>query len=278
MYIKLDTVKSGELHGMYFKAGNPHACIIMVHGLGEHIGRYREIAEKFLNDSYSFIGVDLPGHGKSPGKRGHISDFSLFTSIIEELSLYVENDDPGLPRILYGHSLGGAIALNYLVEKGNMTLGIITSPWLELSLKPAAWKIKLASLISNFIPAMLQPSGLKAENLSADETIVRNYVEDPLVHSSISAGLFNAATINARRVLESKNKLNTKILLMHGMKDRITSHKASVVFAENNSYADLKLWDNGYHELHNELFKEEVYDYIIQWLNSADELKNNNKN
>ncbi|MBS0010924.1 MAG: lysophospholipase [Bacteroidales bacterium] len=266
MDIKITIPDFGELHGIHMPAGEPRACIILVHGLGEHTGRYTALAEFFNSHGYSFTGLDLPGHGKSPGKRGHIRSFRQYNDIIDSMVEYIRQKEGGLPLVLYGHSLGGTIALNYLLENNHMSAGLISAPWIKLSFEPPRIKMLLASLVSKIMPSLVQASGLNPEHISTDKEVVERYKADPLVHSSISAGLFVSAMVTAERLLEGKNKLEKPVLLVHSEADMITSIKGSAIFAENNHMAELKRWEKGYHELHNEAFGSEVLAYFINWL------------
>ena len=276
MEIKLKPAGMDELYGIYLPVKNAVACIVLVHGLGEHIGRYKELAAFFNENKYSFIGLDLPGHGKSPGKRGHIRNFILYQNILDAIAAYVRENEGGISLVLYGHSLGGGIALNYLVTGKNMDSGIITSPWLKLSFEPPKIKILLARVLSGLIPSLLQSSGLDPVDLSSDKNVVKEYRSDPLIHFLISIKLYVSATRNAAALLNCRDKLQVPVLMMHGENDRIASLEGSETFAGNNRMAELKIWADGYHELHNELFREEVYDYILKWLNKRYEIQNRN--
>ncbi|MBN1388250.1 MAG: lysophospholipase [Bacteroidales bacterium] len=268
MEIKINTEHSGDLYGIYFPVHNARACIIMIHGLGDHIYRYRSMAEFFNGESYSLIGVDLPGHGRSPGKRGHIRNFAQYNGIISSMVFWIREREEDLPLLLYGHSFGGTIALKYILEDNNIERGIISSPWLKLSFEPPRLRLILASVASRILPSLIQPSGLDPANICSVEAVANEYRNDPLVHSFISVGLFASTVKTASNLLKCKNELKTPVLLMHSSKDRITSAEGSAIFANNNKMADLKIWDKGYHELHNENFRDEVLTYIINWLDT----------
>ena len=248
--------------------GAIRANIILIHGLGEHIHRYEKWAGMLNNEGIGFTGMDLPGHGKSDGSRGYIKNYSLTYQTIEILMESTRNTFPGTPVFLYGHSLGGGIVLDYLIRKKPEIKGaVVTSPWLKLSFEPARSKIVLASVMKNILPGMVQPSGLIVDHLSHDREIVERYSADPLVHDKISVSLFHSAMSAARYSLANANELNTHILIMHGREDKICSPEGSRLFASKTTFADLKMWDDGYHELHNEPFRNDVFAYLINWIN-----------
>ena len=110
----------------------------MVHGLGEHIQRYDHWAEMFKKEGIGFAGVDLPGHGRSDGRRGDIKSYKVLEEMIDILLKTTIRTFPGTPVFIYGHSLGGGIVLDYLIRKNPGIKGaIVTSPWLRLSFEPS---------------------------------------------------------------------------------------------------------------------------------------------
>ena len=247
---------------------NLRAGVLLIHGLGEHIGRFDELAGVLLDSGIAFIAADLPGHGKSDGKRGCIKNYRLMHEMIDTLSGEFWKTFPGKPLFLYGHSLGGGIAMEYLTSCDSKFKGaVITSPWLKLSFEPEKSKILLAGIMKNIMPSLVQPSGLVAGNISHDSEVVEKYVNDPLVHDRISVGLFHNAVTAGKYSLEHASSLKIPVLLMHGSDDRITSPDGSREAASKSPMIQLKIWDGGYHELHNEPFRREVFGYITDWIN-----------
>jgi acylglycerol lipase len=122
--------------------------------------------------------------------------------------------------------------------------------------------------MKNILPGLAQPSGLVIDHLSHDKDVVQKYSTDPLVHNKISVALFHSAMSAADNSLANANKLTIPILLMHGSDDKICSVEGSRQFSGKTTFAELKIWDNGYHELHNEPFRNDVFSYIITWINS----------
>jgi len=244
------------------------AVIVMVHGLGEHIQRYNHWAEMFCSEGVGFAGVDLPGHGRSGGKRGHIRSYPILSDMIDILLNEARKTFPGIPVFLYGHSLGGGIVLDYLIRKSPRIKGsIVTSPWLRLAFEPERSKLRLAAAMTKIWPGLVQPSGLVVDHISHDKQVVKAYSNDPLIHGKISVSLFTGAMNAAAYSLANASKLKTPLILLHGSDDLICSPAGSREFAEKSSVAELKIWDGGYHELHNEPFKKEVFDYLIGWIN-----------
>jgi len=247
----------------------PKALILLVHGLGEHSGRYTGWAARFNERGVTVRSFDLPGHGLSEGRRGVIPSPEKVYDTIDTLIRSLASEFPGVPLFIYGHSLGGGVVLNYLIRRRPPVKGaIITSPWVNLSVTPAGVKMLIADIAKKLIPGMTQPSGLMTEYLSRDPEVIKAYTSDPLVHSRISAGLFGWMTDAAAETLSRASEISVPILLAHGRDDQITSPSGSVQVAETAPHATLKLWEGGYHELHNDLLKDDHFEFIIEWIDT----------
>lgn len=246
----------------------PRGVIVLVHGMGEHSLRYEHVAGFLNNKGLAVMAFDLRGHGRSGGKRGHIPSIDDFYDEIGKIVAEAEIRFPEIPLFLYGHSMGGGLVLGYALRRHPEISGVIaTSPWIQLAFQPAALMILLGRLTRSLAPSLSQPSRLKAEYLSHDPAVVKAYLADPLVHDRITS----ATGIG---MLELGNWLNTyngvfplPLLLMHGVDDHITSPKATAAFAERiNGDITVKLWQDGYHEMHNEPNKQDVLTFIGDWL------------
>ncbi len=241
--------------------------VILIHGLGEHVLRYRHWAGRFNTESVGVIGIDLRGHGESGGQRGYGSIFEL-TADIHNLMSHVHQQYPFIPKILYGHSMGGNLVLRYTIDYKPNILGVIsTSPWLRLYKPPAGFILKIANLLRRFSPRIPLSNGLFTKYISRDPQVVKDYQTDPLIHPRITPKLFFSLNDSGEFILQNKHKINLPLLLMHGTGDRITSSKASTEFVSYTSdKTTLKLWKGAYHELHHEIEKEEVFQYILRWI------------
>lgn len=258
------------LNGVIQSPGeNIRAVVIMVHGLGEHIQRYNHWAEMFRKEGIGFTGMDLPGHGRSEGRRGNIKSYDLLDEMINILINNCKMTFPGLPIFLYGHSLGGGVVLNYLVRKNPRIKGAIASaPLLRLAFQPPKIKLLLASVMKFLLPGLVQPSGLEIKYLSHDTEVVEKYRTDPLVHGKISVSLFQGSMSAADYTLHHASELKVPTLIIHGSDDIIVSPEGSREFAGKAEMAEIKIWAGGFHELHNEPFNKEVFGYIMNWINS----------
>lgn len=258
-----------EIFSQYWQpTENIKGVIIFIHGLGEHSGRYSQLAGKFSKEGYVFFTCDLRGSGKSGGKRGHTPAYECLMADIDYLLKEAKKRFPGQGQFLYGHSLGGNLVLNYSLRHNPSLKGVIaTSPWLKLAFKPPMIKIILGEIIDLFWPSFSQENGISGQALSHDPQIIQDYQKDPLVHNRISVRLFYEAFRAGQWALANNKRFNLPLLLLHGTADKITSPQGSAQFAHGIAQCTFKLWEGQYHELHNEFIKEEFFGYILSWLN-----------
>lgn len=257
-----------EIFAQSWNVENPKAIICLVHGMGEHSGRYEHVA-KFLNENnFSMLAFDQRGHGKSDGKRGHTPSYDLLMSDISLLLNHADSLFQNVPKFLYGHSLGGNLVLNYSLRKSPKISGVIcSSPWLKLAFEPPAAKVTMAKIVNGIFPAFTQSSNIDESAISRDITAVNKYKTDPLVHDKISSNMFLSIHNSGLWALQNAQNFSLPLLLFHGTADRLTSHKASEEFASKiKSDITFKLWDGFYHEPHNEPEKQEVFILIKNWL------------
>jgi acylglycerol lipase len=249
---------------------DPRAVVCLVHGLGEHSGRYTPIAEAFGQAGYSTIALDQRGHGKTPGRRGYGPSFEAFMEDIAQLIEESIRLYPTLPRFLYGHSMGGNFVLNFVLRRTPRLAGVIaTAPALKTAFTPPAWKVAVGKGAAAWWPSLSLPNGLDVQAISRDPEVVRRYAQDPLVHNRLSARLGIDILRNGRWALDHAARFPLPLLLMHGSADRLTSLQASREFASKlGERCTLKVWEGFYHEVHNEPEKNLVLDYTIDWLNS----------
>lgn len=266
---QLSTADRLHLHGRYFlPPGEVKAAIVLLHGMGEHFGRYTHVAEFFRNRGYAVIGMDHRGHGTSAGKRGHTPSFNHLMNDIDLLLKKTTELFPGTPFILYGHSMGGNLAANYVLRKQPQIKGLIlTGPYFKLGFEPPAWKLAMATFMAKIFPSLSLPTALEQEALSRDLAVVEAYKKDLLVHDRISAAFFTQVHAAGLYAIDHAGELQVKTLAMHGTADRLTSPEGTKTFAKNNpKQIALKLWDGFYHEIHNEPDKEQVFHYMEDWI------------
>ena len=246
----------------------PRAIVCLVHGIGEHSGRYVHVAHSLTEAGYALLTMDLRGNGKSQGRRGHTTSYEALLDDVAHLLDEADDHFPKHFRFLYGHSMGGNLVLNYTLRRRPNIAGVIaTSPWIHLAFKPPFWKIPLGRVMNVLWPSLSLDNELNAEGLSHDPGLIQTHKDDPLNHGYITPRLGISMLGAGQWALDHANEFPLPLLLMHGGADPFTSVQASRTFAERLS-ADhtFKIWEGMYHETHNELQKNEVINYLIDWL------------
>lgn len=253
----------------WYPSVKPRAVIYLIHGLGEHSSRYNSWSRKLSGEGFIVRAFDMRGHGKSEGQRGYCSDYMKLLKDIESFIEIDKGSDSSLPYFIYGHSLGGNLVLNFAMQNNIKASGIIvTSPWLELSNPPSKLKLFAAGIMSKLLPGLISSNGLKSEDLSRDLRISHAYKNDALVHDKIGVKLFTQIHRAGIRASISIYKINIPLLLMHGSDDNITSCRSSENFVRNSSDKTTFIdWQGGYHELHNDIDREKVFESLTSWIN-----------
>jgi alpha-beta hydrolase superfamily lysophospholipase len=264
------TLNASDGINLHWQAWEPEtpvkATVCLIHGLGEHAGRYSHVASVMSAASLALHAIDLRGHGRSEGPRGHTPSFIQW---LEDLDLLISHAHPNLPVFLYGHSLGGLIIIQYALDRAGSIRGVIaTGPAFQRGFEVPAIKLFMGRIMSGIMPTFSQHSGLDPNDLSRDESVARAYIDDPLVHDWASARLFVETTEAMENVLSRAADLQTPILLVHGAEDRLTVPAKTEEFyrAVRSDDKSLRVWPNQFHEVHNELEKEFVIRELVDWI------------
>ncbi len=243
--------------------------VCLIHGIGEHTSRFAHVAEYLVREGYVLFGSDWRGHGKSEGQRGHIPSIEAVLKDIDVVIAEAKQRYPRKPLFLYGQSLGAIMVLYYGLQRKPDIKGIIaSSPALHTSLDEQPLKIMAAKVLGSIVPRMSLHSGVSPFLMSRDNDVVRHYIHDPMVHYRITLG-FGKIMIGVRKwVLENAAAFPLPLLLMHGKDDLLAYPSGSTQFAASiNEKCKLVLWENAFHELHNEPEKSEVLNTITNFLN-----------
>jgi acylglycerol lipase len=243
--------------------------VCLVHGLGEHSGRYAHVGERLNQARYHMMAFDLPGHGKTSGKRGDLPTYDVLNKYVTLMLSEASRRYPTLPQILFGHSMGGLVVLYYCLKIKPSLAGVVaTGTGLKTALEEQKGKILLVKLLGPLFPGLVIASGLDTSALSRDAQVVDDYQKDLLVHDRATLGLGFYSLKAIQYIYGNARAWDLPLLLMHGTDDRLAYPKGSEDFAElvSPKLCTLKLWQGYYHELHNEPGKEEVFKYLITQL------------
>ena len=267
-----DFLKISGFQDLYYQVWQPEkelqGVILLIHGLGEHSGRYGTyFADFYTSSSFAIVAPDLPGHGKTPGRRGHIADNALFLDHFDHFLQKIKELFPGKPVFIYGHSMGGSLALWYaLARKPKVNGMVVTSPGIHTHDPVPPAKKVLAKIMNSILPAFQMDNGLDVNRLSHDKKVVDAYVADPLVHKLISARLGMLFISQGDWIMAQAAENKTEILLMIGSNEGIVDKDSVDQFSRVAPHVEYKVWPDLFHEIHNEPAKQEVYAYTLKWL------------
>ncbi|MFZ6030339.1 MAG: alpha/beta hydrolase [Chloroflexota bacterium] len=243
------------------------AVVCLVHGMGEHSGRYAHVADFFGRLGYALIGFDLRGHGLSGGQRGHLRAFDDHLDDVSVLLDEAARRYPAKPLFLYGHSMGGLVVLNHALRRRPPVLAVIaTSAGLRTPFRENHVLVAMDKLLASVFGSMTIPTGLDPHLLSRDPEVVMAYEADPLVHGLATLSMAKQSFAAIDYALAHAAEFPLPLLLVHGTADSLVFARGSEEFAARTPRATLKLWDGLYHEVHNEPEKETVLADIARWM------------
>jgi len=263
-----NNAQSIDIYAQKWEVEQPKAMVLMVHGMGEHSTRYKHMAEFFAANNIGMFTYDHVGHGKSDGKRGHVGQYEFLLDDIDTMLAKMKAAYPDIPHLVYGHSMGGNLVLNYGIRRKPAVNGLIVSgPWLKLAIKVPGFRLKLAKMMNSIYPKYTEKTALNGHGVTRDKECAEAYNNDPLVHGEISTRFFFGIHSAGLWAIENAAKLQLPTLLMHGDDDQITLFDASKEFAQNaKDNVQFKPYPKLYHELHNEPEKVEVLKDILAWI------------
>ena len=257
------------LNGQLYPAPESKAAVIIVHGMGEHSGRYeRTVVPRLIENSIGVIAYDQFGHGINAGKKGHNPGYESVLDCVDQAIEKAELEFPGKPIFLYGHSMGGNVVVNYALRRPGRISGVIaTSPFLRLAFEPPAWKVSLGKVLGGIWPSLTMANEIDPSHLSRIEEEVEAYCRDPLVHDRVSPAYSIEFMSRGEWALEHAGGLKVPMLLLHGTADRLTDWKASQEFAgKAGSIVEFLPVEGGFHELHHDLEKDMMLEKVVGWI------------
>ncbi len=274
--IEVRLSKSVTLSGRAWCAESPRALIAVVHGLGEHSGRYAALADALVRARFTVVALDLPGHGESTGPRGDVPSWSMLIDSVVPAMFSASRGLPGqpmnLPHVLFGHSMGGAIALDFALSRPQGLLAVaVSAPALRAATAPPSWKLALASVARVIAPAAGFPHGLDESGISRDTEVLQQRASDPLMHDRISPRLYFALREAQSRILSEARRLQVPALLFQGAADRVVDPHGALEFtgAAPHGMARLITVQDGYHEVFNDPSREGSIKDLTAWLDAV---------
>ena len=245
---------------------HPRATVLVIHGFGEHSGRYAELAEYLADANLLTLIPDLRGFGKSAGSRGFVSVWSEY---LDDIHALMEQQSAAQPLLLLGHSMGGLIAIELVLRGGlKFATAVLTSPLLALSMSVPHWKLVCGAWASKFLPRLTLSSGVAPKFLTHDPEKLEQVEHDPLCVTKATARWFSEMNKARCRVMNAAPEFRLPCLIIHAGDDHITQPEASRAFLERTQNPDnqYRLRPGEYHEVLNEVNRLEVMQQIRDWL------------
>jgi alpha-beta hydrolase superfamily lysophospholipase len=245
------------------------AVLAIIHGFGEHSGRYANVVNHLTPQGYAVYGFDLRGHGRSPGQRGHINSWDEYREDARAFLHMASKREPNQPVFMLGHSMGALIALDYLLhDPAGLQGAVISGAPLEPVGVAKPFLVLLARVLSRVWPRFSMPLGLDPKGISRDTEVVKAYQADPLVHgkTTVRWGMEILQTIEWVKAHAAEVRI--PILLIHGGSDPLNSPNGTRSFFANVTFPDkeMKIYPGSYHEAHNDLDYGQVMKDMAQWL------------
>lgn len=258
-----------DLYSQAWRPDQPaRANLLLVHGFGEHCGRYNYLVDHLVPQGFAVHGFDLRGHGRSPGARGHINQWDDLRADVHAFVKRVTAEQPALPHFLFGHSFGGLIVLNYVLQHPEGLQGLIASAPLLTAAKLSPIVVLISRILLRVKPDFPVNTKIDASTVSRDPAEVQRYAKDPLMHSTGTPRLAHEIEQAQAWTMAHAGDLRIPLLLYHGDADQLVPIAGSRAFYERVTFAD-KTWfeyGGGYHESHNDLDRATVFANLVRWL------------
>jgi alpha-beta hydrolase superfamily lysophospholipase len=266
------TLSVGEGKELYYQCWSPdgkaRAALVIVHGFGEHGGRYGNVVNTLVPTGWAVYCMDNRGHGKSFGKRGHVMAWDEYLDDLSRFVSLVKEKEPNNPLFILGHSMGGLIAADFVEHKPEGLSGVILSGP-ALSRGAVSPVLLFAGRVMSAIwPGFTMDTKLDAQAVSRDKAVVETYKNDPLVHSMASARMGTEMGRAIARVLADAGGMSLPVLIVHGGGDRLIPAATSRdLFSRIGSRDKKRLeFPRFFHETHNDVGWHDSVAEMAAWL------------
>ncbi len=247
----------------------PSAVVVLVHGVGEHSGRYDNVVKPLAGSGVAVCSYDQRGHGRSPGRRVHIDRWTEYREDLHSFVQAVADEYPETPRVVYGHSMGSLVVLDYLLNYPDGLAGSVIS---GVALEPigvgSPAQVAVARLLTGVLPTLSIDLKIDANSLTSDPVALEAFREDALVtgRATVRWGTESLATVSG--IKDGMGTIDLPMLVIHGAEDPLNSVAGArnLFGAISASDKELRIYDRTMHEPHNDLVHEQVAEDIIRWI------------
>lgn len=250
-------------------AGPERRGVGILHGLGDHAGRYAELGLALAARGFAVEAIDLPGHGRSYGRRGHVASWLDYRAAVTAWMDRAHAAAPDRTWTLLGQSMGGFVALDWALEHpARVERLVLCAPPFQLGFRPSLLKVKLAQAVARFWPGFSQGNMILPSMLSHDQAVIRAHMEDPLVHYRITARLFLEFQFMRASLMKRASELKTPTLVLQGGEDHVAAPLGTERWVKMvpEGMAELRLYPELYHEVLAEVGRAEIIASLIDWL------------
>jgi alpha-beta hydrolase superfamily lysophospholipase len=248
---------------------SPAALVVLSHGYAEHSGRYQHVVDALLAQRYAVYALDHRNHGQSDGERGYVTDFSALVKDLHRFVTQTKAAHPGLKTILFGHSMGAAVSLHYVLEHPKeIDLLVVTAPYLIDGGNVSPLLMKASRIIAMLTPR-LPVKVIDSSAISRDTVVVADYDNDPLNHRGKVRARTGLELLSAGpQVFQRADEISLPIMIMHGDADSIASVDGSHQLHQSIASADksIQIFHGLYHEILNEPEKDQILSDIVRWM------------
>ena len=277
------------------RTGEAPPVVVLVHGAGEHSGRYGHVAALLTSHGMAVVTGDLPGHGRSEGLRGHVDSFDDYLDAVEgwvrqaealaEQRVRAESEQAGegqeavrqsaanAPIALIGHSMGGLVVVRYLQERAHahprLVSAVVSSPCLRLSKPVPGWQRSLAGVLDHLTPRLRMGSNIAPSDVSRTPEVVQSYGTDPLNGDKVSVRWFQELNRAMASACANPQRITVPMLVMQAGQDKLVAPQETADFFQKLPAHDRHKfvpYPELYHELFNEPERESVFAEMIRWL------------
>ena len=257
-----------ELHWQAWSPHDPKLALAVIHGHGEHGGRYAGLAAAMAGHGIATYALDVRGHGTSGGARGHTMSWDTLIDDVTGFHAKVAAES-GVESVPLGHSVGGSIVLSAVV-RGRLKPRrfVVSSPALRVKAAVPGWKVTLGQVASKLVPTLALATELDARHISRDPLVVAAYISDPLIHSKMSARFYTEWQAASEEILARAAEIRVPFLATHGSGDQIIDSTATEELDRRATVPGHKLiiYPGYYHEPYNDTGREQVFADLAAWL------------
>jgi alpha-beta hydrolase superfamily lysophospholipase len=252
-----------------FPRDPPQAVVALLHGYADYSARFTHVMDAWGERGIATVAIDMRGHGRAEGPRGYCERFDEYLDDVSELEHLAEEQVPGAPRFLFGHSFGGLVAaIAAIADPSPWRALILSAPYLGVAVHVPAAKLFAGKVMSRLAPRLGMSSGLHGADVTHDPVRARAYDEDPMIFKNVTARWYTESEAAQKRAQAGAPSVTMPLYVLMGTGDRIAKPEAAQAFFDAAGSPD-KTWDAPeglFHEVLNEPEWRPIADRVGDWI------------